>query len=360
MDDKKISSYQLYILLLMLMFSPAIRFIPSYVSVISKQASWISPIASHIIFILYIYLLYHIFKSSNNLSFCTIIENTIGIIAGRVLLFLYMIWITILIGLYARYFGERIVSFVFPNSDIRIFIALLLISIGIILHSGIRTIARIAELLFIYTSFLFLLFFILIMPEINLDYLTPISPLDIVPILKSIPGIAGIGGYIIILFFFNDKILDPENNIKSGLISFTFASFITTLLIIGCIGSMGYHVTSRVSTPYFISIKMISLFHTIEGIESITVTQWVFCDFILVSVFSYSFLSILSHILNSTNKLLFITPYIIIIYFITILISSTKFELEIFSTKFIIQCNWIFEFLIPLLILVIGKLRKKI
>jgi spore germination protein KB len=77
-------------------YSPAVRLFPNFTATHAKQAGWLAPVVSFIVFIPVIYMLYAFAKKYKDESFIGIMDDICGRIPGKIILFFYIIWLAII------------------------------------------------------------------------------------------------------------------------------------------------------------------------------------------------------------------------------------------------------------------------
>jgi len=200
--------------------------------------------------------------------------------------------------------------------------------------------------------------FLLTLSNIKFINLYPVTYYDILPIAKSTYAFIGIWGYYTFVFFFGDKINNKEHIKKFGLQSAIYLLITSLMLLIQTIGVYGYTIIRRVPLPYFLAIKSISLLETIEKIESIAIAFWVIIDFSIISTFMYINVSIIKSLFSLSETKWFSSPVTMFAYVLSLYISKNSFELVNFTNYIGIPLNIVFGFIIPIIIFLIGKLRK--
>lgn len=358
--NDKISIRQAMLLFISLFYSPAVRFLVNFTAKNAKQASWLAPIISFALLILFFMMMQNIYKKHNDKSLSEIICSIAGKFFGKILLVIFLLWILMYDALYVRYYSERFTSSIYPNVSMNIFIGVMLIFVAIVLYSGIQTAARMNEIIFAVITATFFLLVLLVIVKIDVKKVTPVSYLDIFPIFKASIGVTGLWAYALIIFFFSDKINNKEKIQKIGFQVSWFLLIVATVLIVSTIGTLGYTVVERLPLPFLVAVKQISVFNTLEKIESIVVTVWVLSDFIVIYVFSYAALSIIKHVFYLSDYKPLIPIFLLMLYLLTLLISKNLFELQNFSEKVAVNLNVIITYILFPIIFLIGKIRKKI
>lgn len=357
----KISLRQALLMCIVLEFSPAVRLIPGFTAKAAKQAAWISGILSIIpallmIFFLNMFILKKNYKESDIMD---IIKDIMGNIFGRIIIAVYFLWFMLLLATYTRFFAERIVSSIMPNTSIHIFTISMLIMVAIVLNSGITVLARMNEIIIIIVVFTIYVLFLFGLPLIKIEKITPVYFTDILPALSGSAAFWFIYGYLIIFFFFGSHINDKEKIIKLGIRKAIFLQFTNTLLIIFTVGTLGWSLTARVPRSFFAFVKLISVFGVVERLESALVIVWILSDFMIISVISYAALSLIKDFFNLSDYKPLIIPLGTLVYFLALLLASNEFELESFA-GYSLNIGLFMEYAIPLLMVIVGKLRRKI
>ena len=359
-SKNKISLNQLLLINIAVEFTPFVRLSGGFIAEDARQAGWISGIIAIIPITLLFYIISKLYKNNKDASFMDIINNSMGSVVGRIIIVLYFIWITLLLALYIRYYAERLVTTLMPRTSMSFIIISMLVIVILALRSGITVIARMNEIIVAALVFALVLILIFGVGLVDIEKITPISYLDILPAFAGSTVLWALMGYIIILFFFGDQVNDKEHIFKYGMYNSIFLVAINTLLLVYIIGGLGWSVAARLPYATFTMVRKISLFGVVERIESLLVGLWVLSDFILISVFAYVLLRIIKHLFKLSTYKPLVLPFIIWIYFLSLLIAENVFELEKSSEKIFVPANLFFEYVIPLLILIVGKIRKKV
>lgn len=359
-DNNKISVRRVLLLYLTITFPLAQRIIPIYSARNGKQAGWLSPVISAVFLIGLVLAINHLYKNSDNLSFMEIVYKIAGKIAGKFICAILGLWVLVELSKFVRYFAERTVSTIITDTKVNILIALILVVVAIGLYSEIIILCRMNEVILPVIILAFLVFALMIAPNIKISYLTPISCLDILPALKASIGTTGIWAYLPVVFCISDGFSNKKYLKSEGVKIIVFLTVITLILNIITIGVFDYSVVERLPSPYMVAIKDISIFNTLQKAEPIAVALWVIEDFILFSVFSYALLNIIKSLFGLSNVRFLIAPIMIFVYFFSLFIAESRFELEDFSNIIAIPTNIALFIILPGILFLVGKMRRKI
>lgn len=356
----KISTRQAVLLFYMSILSPAIRLFPQYTAKTAGKAGWLTPIVGIIPAILLIYIVSSFFKKHKEANLSDIYFKILGNVAGRVVTFFYLLWILILLVLYIRYYVERILSSILPYTSIYFLTISMLLMVFIAARCGLVPMARVNEIFFSIFLVIFIIIIIFALPRVSFRNYMYVSYLDTWPVIKASYAILAIWGYFLFIFFFGDKINDKEHIKRFGLQGMVAELVLSIFLIIITIGSLGPVLASRMSLPLFIVVKNIFALKSLERLESVLLSLWVISDFVTISVFTLISASIIKSIFKLSETKSLVSPVVLLAGIGTLYLTKNRFELETFSTYIALPANAIFEYIIPVIVFGIGKLRKKI
>lgn len=349
------------IIFIMITFSPAIRLFPLYTSKVAKQAAWLSPIVAFIGMLILVIIFQSFFKKGTDLNFSDVISNILGKVLGRIVITLFLAYELILSAMHVRYYAERMLASIMPEVSIHFLLVVMLSFVFYVARGDIETLARFIELLFFAFVIAFGIISILALSNVKITNILPVSYLDILPITKGSTGIFIVWGYYFLLvFFFADHVNGRVQIKRFGIQASIFVLIVAILVIILTVGTMGQSLTSRVPLPYFVVVKVISILGTLEHLESVVLAIWVSADFILISVMVYAAVSIIKSLFKLSETKSFVSPVILITYIMSLYLAKNRFELEAFSTNIGTPLNIVWCGGFPLLLFVIGKIRKVI
>lgn len=360
MKDQKITFLQALLLFLAASYSPALRCIPTTTSGAANQAAWLSPICGAVIFIPLLYILYKIGKSFEGKSFYDILCNVFGKAIGKLFAVLYLIWLMVSLAVCTKVAGANLVSTIFAGTDLNLLLFAVILVIGVMLRWGIAVIARMNKIIFILTvaQFLLVLFFLFL--HFRVDYVTPVSTLDLGPVLRSVVFPLGVFAYITPVFVFNDQIVYGKRN--RGKLTFTvgFLAVTNTLMMLALLGMLSASVISKFKLPFYSAVENIAVFNYSSGLDSLFMSIWMLAEFITIAFFAYCVSRLVKNIFDLKSDTPVLTAIMGFIFFFIIFLSSNLFELNLFMTHVSPFINIPFGFIIPLLLYITAKIRKMI
>lgn len=290
-----------------------------------------------------------------------VVEDIFGTIPGKIITVIYIIENTIILAVNTSNFAGRMVTYVYPNVNIMFFYVVMLFMIASILRKGgIVVLARMSEILCIIIVFLFMLIFFMGIGNIKISRLTPISSLDILPVLQSNIALLGILAHFPNLFLLSNYINDKEK-INQYCIPVAFQQvFLITILLISSIGMLGASIVEISDYPYLSAVKTISLFKVLEKIDVLVISSWILSDFVMVSLLLLTVLNLFKSLFKLSDTKPLIGIFTVITLFLALMLSWNTFEIIPLSQIVIVPVYIFMGYVMPFLVFVVGKIRKKI
>jgi hypothetical protein len=112
--------------------------------------------------------------------------------------------------------------------------------------------------------------------------------------------------------------------------------------------------------PFFIAVKQIRLFNTLEKIESVVIAAWVMADFLIICFFAIIALRLMKFCISFNEEKNLVNILIVFIGLFSFYLTQSIFDLEKFSRYFILPGNVILGYVIPIVMFSVGKLRRRI
>lgn len=356
----KVTVRQVYILFILTTLSPAIRIFPTICSRIAKTAAWTAPIIAALGLLILYFVIDQFFKKKNINNLSDVFRASVGNVTGKILLTIYLIWCIVLYCLYIRYYAARLMSSIFPEANEKFFIVVMLVIVFIAARGKIETFMRFSEFSFLLFTLFMIILSVILLPEVRLGNIYPVTFNDVGPSARASIHILAGWLYLLLPFFFGESIIDKNQIKKYGKQASIYLVIMTVFMLITVVGTLGPSVAQRMSLPFFNSIKLITFIETFDRFESIVLAIWVAADFILISFFAIVIISIIKSLFSITETKYLATPVVLLGYVGSLYITKTRFEIEVFSSIFALYANIALFFIVPIIILIIGKLRQKI
>ncbi len=358
--DEKITLLQAFLIYIVIIHTAMLRYISAATAESAGQASWLSVIVCLIAFIPVLYMLGKTMIKFQGHSFHDILLSVFGRFIGKTLSIMYLFWVISLLGLYSRYAAEALTSTIFVQADTNLLLFIILLLTGIVLRWGLSVIARINKLIFVFVvaNIAIVLFFLFL--HFRPDYVTPISTLDIAPVLQSTVYPLAIYAYITPLFIFNDKIAYGRKNAGKFVFMTSFITVKHLLIMLAIIGMLGAPVVAKLKLPFFTAVQNISVFDSSAGLDSLFMSIRTMADFTLVAFFTYCVSRLIKNIFDLKSDTPLLTPILAFTFFFALYYTRSILGLALFSRYIVPYMNIAFGLALPVILFVTAKIRKMI
>ena len=355
-----ISKFQLYVIMFHYMLGPA--------SVLciggeANQDAWIAIIIASIIGIINFSLIYGtIYKYNNELSFVKVLEKYFGVIIGKIISSIYVIYFLLTSVLIIRHIYEMVTMYLLVGTPIIVIIFLNLLMIIYAVNKGIETIARAGEIYFFATigAYISFILFLTLSDVIDINNLFPVLENGLKPVIKaSLPLfiIYPFGELVSFLYIFQ-YLNKTKGTIKTGTFAIFSATIIIIIITILNIVTIGVYLIHNSAYPTMKMIRLINVENIIQRLDSLAVLIFLTSSFFKLIIFIFVICNSIRDITGVKKYQYFIIPAAIIIGIISILLITSYTKL-IYVTKFVEPyVSLPFELIIPLIVVIIIVLRK--
>jgi spore germination protein (amino acid permease) len=346
-------------LFLVITFTPAVRVIPQSTAGIAKQAAWLTPFVSFVLLLPVIFALKNISNKYPDKSFTEILEVVFGRLIGKIVTFAYILFFIILLDANVSGISNKLVTSLYPDVHPAFFVLVMLVVIGFAVYKGgLTVITRMGEIVLPFLMIVFLILCALAIQNIKLSRITPISYLDIVPVLKASLSVTAVQAHMPLLFLLSDYFNNKEKIGKYCISAALLYTLIVSVLIVTVVGNLSAETTANTPLTFMTTVKLISLFESIERIEPLVVGLWILTDFLLVSVLLISLMNMYRSLFNLSKTKNFTIISLIIIFFTGMMLSRNMFEITRFFEVLFYPALLFWGYVLPLIVFITGKVRK--
>ena len=364
---------QLLSLGLVIMLAPALRIFPAETAALAGSAMWLCPLASAPLLAGYMLFLSKLMACRREgENFQDLSLRALGPKAGKVALAIMGLWMLIYSGFILRAGVDRLIVTTYPNSSPTSFT---LVMGGLALAAALskpQALVRSARMVRPVVLGVLLLLFVFACFSIDLDNLHPVTKADIIPTLMGtavsidIVSCSAVGMCLIMC-----GLRKEDGDFRHLCLWMTEALLLLTLLGIAVVGTFGPELSARLTRPFFVLVKNMVFFRTVERVEALVVMLWIFPDFLLTSLFlwagQYAFRLMLGldakHIgpaLDFSGGRFMIWLCATAVTVFALLLAPDALHLELWSAYIIPALNLSFAFLFFPLIYIIGKEKGRL
>jgi spore germination protein KB len=361
LDNGRISSIQLTMLLSMAEAPTAVLLIPSLVSGQAGPDAWITVLIPASVYGLAVALVcIALARRFPFQVFTEYLPKVIGRFPGKLLALAYSV---ILIHLTSLILAEctMFIHTAFLRETPTLLIDLVILSAVVYgVYLGIEVIARQNELVFPAFIFSILMTVVLVAGSIDLKNLQPVLAKGIMPVIKGSYDAAVWRGEVFLLLMLFPYLNQKNEAIKSSVAMILIMMTSVTLIMVATIGTFGPLVTAHMVYPAFSLARYISLAKILERMELYLVIFWIAGVIVKLALFIHASCIAAASTLNLKNYRLTIVP----IALAAIVLCDTFYAKDYLKAMGFFSRVWpsygfTIELLIPGLILLVAALRGK-
>lgn len=365
---------QLLSICTVIILAPALRLFPSGPAELAGSAAWLSSAAALPPLLFYVYFLSRFMAPrQDGDGLAELFLTYLGDKAGRVILILLSVWLAVYGGFVLRSGAERFVTTIYPNSSPAFFSIIMGVLGAIAAFGSLRSLARIAKIVLPVVIGVLLLVLVSALFSVDAGNLLPLTWRNTIPVIKASSAAVNVIATTLFLSCFAAR-MTPNMPGKEKDFSLWVIFMCALLCFIGLdvIGSFGADLTASLTQPFFSLVRNLVFFHSVERVEALVVTLWVFPDFLLISLLMHSSQHCFRRALGQdpaycgeklsdmSNRRWLILLCALISIVCSVLIAPDARSLELWSEKIVPAINLAVTFILVPLVFLTGKLRKAV
>ncbi|WP_094548702.1 GerAB/ArcD/ProY family transporter [Petroclostridium xylanilyticum] len=357
----KISNRQFSILVTLNAIGTAILITLAGLASEVKQDAWISVIAGVGISLALIGLYNVIGDLYPNMSFVKAIEAALGKWLGTVvsLLFIFfsfngavsLVWIV----------GNFITTQMMPETPM-LYINILFTAVIIFgVRLGLETVARSAEILFPWVIVFFLFLILFSTPNLKAENIQPVFENGIKPVLRGALSFISFFSLpsVVLLMIFPASLNKPKEGKKAFFTGVLVAGIIMAITAIFSILILGSDFTARNMYPTYVLAKKISIGKIIDRVEAVIAGLWLITIFFKAVLYLYATVLGIAQTLNLRDYRPLTLPFGMLMVALSLRIYPNIPYFIVWNEKTFPPFAIVSGFFLPLLILIVGKIRSK-
>ena len=286
MRGQRFSTSQLLSLGTLVSLVPALRLFPAQTAEEAGRAGWLCAFAALPLCLGFAFFLSRLLALTRPGELLPeALPRLLGKGAGRAALLLVSLWMLLYAAFVLRSGADRLVGTIYPRSSWAVFCELMgLLALASALSTP-RTLVRTARMLrpFLLGALLFILGFAAF--SVKTENLWPVTVCDLLPVCRGTVGAVDIscGGLAALCFLAGGT--DEGLGFRAMAGWLLRLALLLALLSAAVSGVFGHELTAQLSRPFFVLVRTLVFFRTVERVEALVVMLWVFSDFLLASLF---------------------------------------------------------------------------
>ena len=270
--------------------APALRLFPARAAAIAGRAGWLTALAALPLAVFWakgFSLLLKRMQPGEQLP--DLLLRLGGKRFGKPALAAFTLWCLVYAGFVLRSGADRLVGTVYPGASPLLFSQLMgLIALAAALSSP-RTLVRMGRMLLplLFGVLGALLFCALL--KASPGNLLPVGAESVLPLAKALPLPLDIcAGAGTALCFLAGGLREKEPRFSVLAMWTAGICALLTLVSAAVIGQLGADLTAQLARPFFVLVRTLVFFRTVERVEALVVMLWIFPDFLMTALFLWA------------------------------------------------------------------------
>lgn len=360
MDKKVITSHQLFTFSALSTLGGSILVISSVITAVAKRDAWLSVLVTMLFGLLMMWIYCFLGTRYHGLTLIGITQKIFGKWLGKIVSVGYLSYLlTTTYGI--PHFIGSFVSTALTATPVSLIILPFVAGLVIAVYYGIEAFARASEIFFIFFTVLFLISIILVLPNLNLNYITPVLENGVTPVFK---GAVILSGYISIqnitvLMIYPSSVDDYKAGGKAFVKGFLWANTVVFLVILVSILVLGSNIVANSAFPTILLAREINVGTVLTRLEYIISILWVVSEFGIGILYFYSLIKAFSELLGLKDHKKIVAPIGLIVLLYSFIVYPNALQ----------QSNWaitgftphviLYGFILPVLMLIVYLVKKQ-
>ena len=353
-------------------FSPLIRRFPRTLVAAAGRTAWLAIPISVLPVLLGLLTMWLLFRNkAPGTGLAGLLTDVFGGVLGRIIVGVYALWLIFYTGFLMRSGAARFISTVYQGASPWIFVISASLIGGFVALGELKAIARSAMLLRPMLMAVLALLVILAVKDVDFRLLLPATvselPGDGYAALK-LANLLSVAGYFA---FLGDR-MEGRFRLRD------YAGWLAAVLVIiglmtaVCLGMFGPELTAKMTYPFFMLARDVTILGSMERVEPVIIALWIFSDFIFLSALfsiaarnlrfclAFSEPDAPPKLTDLRNGRWLMLPCAALVVAAAALIPGEVPAFERFSEVVVPAGNAVMIVAVPLLTLLVGKLRRRI
>ena len=285
--ERSVSCRQLLALGTMIFLVPVLRLYPAETAALSGRAAWLAgPLALPLMlgYVFFLTRLMALREEGEGLAELGL--RLLGGVPGRIFLLLTAAWALLYAAFVLRSGADRLVGTVYLKANPAVFTEVMgLLGILAALAAPL-VLTRMARIVQPFLLGVLLLLLGAALFQANADHLLPVTGRDLLPALRGAAVAADVMSCpaAALCFLAGSVKKRPGSFLPLGLWMAVLCALLT-LLNLAMLGRFGAALVASLSRPFFVLVRTLVFFRTVERVEALVVMLWLFPDFLLAALF---------------------------------------------------------------------------
>ncbi|WP_258831298.1 GerAB/ArcD/ProY family transporter [Peribacillus frigoritolerans] len=360
LEKGKISSGEFLIMVIIFTIGGAILTLPSVLVSLAKQDGWIAYILATLIGLCFVFLFTRLASLYPSMTYIEVNEKVFGKWIGKISALLFLFYLYYLSSALLSEIGNFFSSQVLVETPMEMIMILFIITSLFGARLGLEVICRTALIFFPWLVLLLFLLFVFLIPDINIENMQPVFEEGMKPIMRGSYHSLALPYVQLVFFLMITPCVNEKAKVKKNFYLGTLlGGGVLFLVILFSILVLGADNTARLTYPSYKLGMRISIGNFFERVEVIVAFIWVFTEYFKLTICFYGLAMGLAQLLGIQNYRILLFPLAFLILTFTIFSHPDIVHYQNFMATAWTPLSITICFILPLLLLMVGKIRKK-
>lgn len=329
----------------------------SFISGVTKQDTWVILLVSFVIMLFLLFVYVSLSKKFPNKNLIEINDLIYGRHFGKVMSLLYIYYFWFIIPANVRFIADFFSTYLFPETDVSLFIILIAFACMYTIKKGLESIARSGAIIAILVIIISLIITMFTIKYVRLSNFLPMLQINLKEFIEGINIIISIPfGEIIVFLMIFPYVNDQKKVRKAAFLGFCIGAVYLFIIVVrntSVLGSIGaIHVL-----PSYQVAKLINIGEALTRMEILIAVTLLFDMFLKICIFYYATVLSIAHFFKMRSY----RPLVVPVGIISIVLSISMYDSSVeeayqagMYSVFVIP----FIVLIPIISLIIASIKK--
>lgn len=357
--EEKISLRQFLVIIFVSLLSPMVHMTSVITDQIAGRGGWLAYMVVLVLVGILVLLLGWAFRRIPEGGLGALLRLGFGDRLGRVLCGVGAAVLLVRLGIALRFYAERFVSTLYPDTELGMFFAVLLALVVWISGKSFGTLAR--------TGQIFFLAIILVTAVVVAFNLPLIKPYYIWPVWTGDLPKIGWAGFVCMemlsisfgALFCLSLVGERDNGTALCLKWLAGICVLATVLNVVTTGVFSSKLTPSLQIPFFVLAKEVRIEGALERMESFVAALWVLTDVVFIALLTRTFQIAAGECIQSKRKELSDAAVLVVLP-LGYLIAGSAFRLEVFYQSWFMWGEAVCFYLLPVCAVGLGRWRGRL
>lgn len=359
MNREVISGRQLVALVFTFIIATGTLYLPSFVTQNAGQDGWISVLVAGLVGVVVVLIVTVVGLKYPKLTLIEYSEIILGKWPGKIVGLIFIVFYLHMTSIIIREVSSTVSAYIMTGSSLEVITIILFVISAYTVKKGLEVIARLNIIILMITFISMFICLALLIKDMNIELLTPVLSKGFVPVIKDSISVSGWFGEVVSIAFLIPFINKPKETRICSIIGVLWASVTLSFLVALVIMVFGAKLPSILTAPTLEAVRIINVSDYIQRAEIIFLIPWILSNIIKICFFYYITVLIISKWSKLENMSIVVLPVGLFIFPMSLALFRNSISLIQFLDKIWGVYSLPIELGIPVLLLIIGAIRRK-